>query len=604
MTAFTTRPEIAGSFGVVSSTHWLATATGMSILEQGGNAFDAVAAAGFVLQVVEPHMNGPGGEVPSILRKAGSDDVKVICGQGTAPAAATIDAFHALGLDMVPGNGLLPAVVPGAFGAWLLLIRDYGSLPLRQILEPAIAYARNGHPVVPPVSVVLNGVKRLFEEEWKSSAELYLPNGEVPQPGSLLRHPELAQTYERILAEAQAAGGDRVAQIEAARRAWYEGFVAETVDAFCRETPVMDTSGERHRGLLTADDMAVWRASVEAPTQYEYCGYTVFKTGPWGQGPVFLQQLALLKGFDLGDTGPDSAEFVHIVTECAKLALADRDAYYGDPDFVSVPLAMLLSDAYNEERRRLVANEASYELRPGEVPGHRNHIIERPIGSTKGIAYPEALTFAEPEVVQFSQEKKRLAASRGDTCHLDVIDRHGNMVAATPSGGWLHASPVIPGLGWGLTPRGEMFWLDKQSPSALAPRKRPRTTLTPSLAFRDGEPYMVFGTPGGDQQDQWAMHAFLRHVHFGLNLQASIDAPEFHTKHLADSFFPRECDYGHLALEGRFSADTIAALDARGHNVEVYEDWVLGHVCMASRGDGLLKAGASPRFMQGYAAGR
>ena len=354
MSAFTTRPEILGTFGVVASTHWLATATGMATLERGGNAFDAAVAAGFALQVVEPHLNGPGGDLPIILYSARRDATEVICGQGVAPRAATISAYRALGLDLVPGTGLLAAVVPGAFDAWLRMLRDHGTLPLRDVLAPAIGFAGNGYPLVPMISATIERVRDLFATEWQTSAAIYLPGGDVPAPGSLFRNPALAATYQRILAEAESVGGDREAQIEAARRAWYRGFVAEAIDRFCRSNEVLDVTGRRHRGLLTADDLAGWEASVEPPLTCDYHGYTLCKAGPWSQAPVALQQLALLKGFDLRGLSATDPAFVHTVVECAKLAFADREAFYGDPDFVEVPIATLLGEPYNAARRRLV----------------------------------------------------------------------------------------------------------------------------------------------------------------------------------------------------------------------------------------------------------
>jgi gamma-glutamyltranspeptidase/glutathione hydrolase len=604
MNTFTTRPEILGTFGVVASTHWLATAAGMSILEKGGNAFDAAVATGFALQVVEPHLNGPGGEVPIILYSAGTDRVDVICGQGVAPAAAKIAAYRDLGLDLVPGTGLLAAVVPGAFDAWLLMLRDHGTLELADVLAPAIGYAEGGFALVPNISKTIETVRALFETEWATSAALWLRGG-MPAAGSLFRNPVLADTYKRLLREA-GSGGSREARIEAARNAWYRGFVAEAIGRFCRETAAMDTSGERHRGLLAADDMARWSATVERPCTYDYHGYTLCKTGPWGQGPVALQQLALLKGFDLDGLSPEHPDFVHTVVECAKLAFADRESFYGDPDFVGVPLEILLSDGYNDARRRLVGDGASRELRPGHVPGYGAAPVVRVAdGADMDIAHGGAHGQGEPTGARFGELRlESTGAVRGDTCHLDVIDRWGNMVSATPSGGWLQSSPAIPDLGFCLSTRGQMFWLQDGLPASLAPGKRPRTTLTPSLALRAGKPYMAFGTPGGDQQDQWSLNVFLRHVHFGLNLQEAIDAPEFHTSHFPSSFYPRESRPGHVVLEGRFPPATIAALRQRGHDVEVDADWSLGRVSAAAKDGPLLKAAANPRFMQGYAFGR
>ncbi|HEX6120092.1 MAG TPA: gamma-glutamyltransferase, partial [Dongiaceae bacterium] len=348
MPNFTTRPEILGTFGVVASTHWLATAAGMAILEKGGNAFDAAVATGFALQVVEPHLNGPAGEVPIILYSATTKRIDVICGQGVAPAAATIEAYRAQDLDLVPGTGLLAAVVPGSFDAWMLMLRDHGTLELADVLAPAIGYAEGGFPLVPNIGNTIGEVRELFETEWPSSAALWLRGG-VPAAGSLFRSPQLAETYKRLVREAESGQG-RDARIERARDAWYRGFVAEAIDRFCRRTEAMDTSGERHRGLLKADDMARWAATVERPCTYDYHGYTLCKTGPWGQGPVALQQLALLRGFDLNGLGPQDPAFIHTVIECAKLAFADREAFYGDPNVVQVPIETLLSDEYNRDR--------------------------------------------------------------------------------------------------------------------------------------------------------------------------------------------------------------------------------------------------------------
>jgi gamma-glutamyltranspeptidase/glutathione hydrolase len=599
MNAFTTRPEIVGTFGVVTSTHWQASAIGMAVLEHGGNAFDAAVATGFALQIVEPHLNGPAGDVPMLIAPAGKP-VQVICGQGVAPAKATIEAYRDLGLDLIPGTGLLATVVPGAFDAWMLMLRDHGTMRLREVLKYAISLARTGHPLLGRVHRTIEGVRELFETEWATSAEIYLPGGKVPEAGALFANPLLADTYERILREAEAAGAGREEEIEAARRIWREGFVAEAVDDFCRNTEVLDASGRRHRGLLRGDDMAGWEASYEPPLTYDYHGYTICKTGPWGQGPVFLQQLAILKHFDLSAMGASSADFVHTVTEAAKLAFADREAFYGDPDFVNVPMDVLLSDDYNRARATLIGPSASLELRPGEVDGFGGEIPVPDAASGDGTAGA-----GEPTMARFDDHPtNERGMARGDTCHVDVIDRWGNMVAVTPSGGWLQSSPAIPGLGFCLNTRAQMFWLNEDTPASLQPGKRPRTTLSPSLCLRDGEPYMVFGTPGGDQQDQWTVHLFLRHVHSGANLQEVIDMPEFHTAHFPLSFYPRSSNPGSVFLEGRFAGETIDELRRRGHVITVEGDWAIGRCTAASRDGGILKAAASPRHMQGYAIGR
>jgi gamma-glutamyltranspeptidase / glutathione hydrolase len=604
-----TRPELRGTFGMVSSTHWLASATGMAVLERGGNAFDAAVAAGFVLQVVEPHLNGPGGEVPIIAYSADRDGALVVCGQGVAPAAATIAHFRDLGLDLIPGSGLLPACVPGAVGGWLELLGQLGTMRLRDVLEYAIGYADGGYPVLPRIADSVAGVEAIFREDWTGSAELYLPRGQVPRPGSSFRNPVLAATWRRLLAEAEAASSDRDAQIEAARATFYEGFVAEAVDRFVASTPALDSTGRRHRGLLTGEDMASWRAGVEQPLLVDYHGVQVCKTGPWGQGPVFLQQLRLLEGFDLEAMGAGSADFVHTVTECAKLAFADREAWYGDPLFSSVPIGELLDPAYADRRRKLIGEIASLDLRPGPVAGLEPQLPPQILEAARREPAGLAASEREPASLAASVGEPTLAGDNpdaNDTCHVDVADRFGNMVACTPSGGWLHSSPVIPELGFCLGTRGQMFWLAEGVPASLQGGKRPRTTLTPSLALRDGKPWLAFGTPGGDQQDQWTLTWFLNRLHFGMDLQLAMDAPNFHSEHFPSSFYPRESRPGVLAVEDRLGGAVIDELLARGHQVERSGDWTLGRLCAVGRDPetGFLMAAANPRGRQGYAAGR
>jgi gamma-glutamyltranspeptidase/glutathione hydrolase len=588
---FTTRPQLAGTFGMVASTHWLASAAGMAVLEQGGNAFDAAVAAGLVLQVVEPHMCGPAGEVPVIGFDARDGEVFVLNGQGPAPQSATVEAFGELGLDLVPGNGLLAACVPAAFGTWMLLLAAHGSLRLREVMQYAIGYAADGYPVVPGLSSVIGWAAGVFTGHWPTSAETYLRNGAPPAPGSRSANPVLAGVYQRILDEAEAAGSNREAQIEAARRAFYEGFVAEAIGGYLARASVMDGTGERHAGLLSAGDLAAWQASTEPPVTSGYAGLTVCKTGPWGQGPVFLQQLRLLDGLGLGEAAPGGVDHIHTVVECAKLAFADREAWYGDPAFTKVPLTDLLSPGYAAQRRALVGRSASRDLRPGSPGGAQPRL-------------PGFVTAPRPPALAGIWSGEPTLAHSGDTCHVDAADRFGNMVAATPSGGWLQSSPVIPGLGFCLGTRAQMFTLTPGLPNSLAPGKRPRTTLSPGLAMRGGEPYLAFGTPGGDQQDQWALSFFLNHVQFGMNLQEAIDAPAFHTRHFPSSFWPRESFPATVDLEDRAGPGVIEGLRARGHEVTVAPAWSLGRVSAVARDGGLLYAAANARGMQGYAAGR
>ena len=590
---FTTRPEIAGTFGAVATTHWVASAVGMSVLERGGNAFDAAVAAGFVLQVLEPHLNGPGGDSSILVHDARADRQYEVCGQGFSASAATIEAYAALGLDMVPGTGFLAATVPGAFGAWLLLLRQWGTWELADVLAPAIAYAKAGVPLVPRIPAAIERMRPLFEAEWPTSAAVFLPGGKPPPVDGLFANAAIGATYDRILREASGAG-TREARIEAAHDAWYKGFVAEAIGRFFDAQPLLDTSGERHRGLLTADDLAAWKPPHGPATSYDYGRHTVLKCGPWSQGPVFLQQLALLKGFPLGDMDPLGADFVHTVAECMKLAYADREAFYGDPDAAPVPLEALLSSAYNDGRRQLVGTP-SQELSPGVVEGFTTWVDHD--AHKRSDYLSRAPGAGEPTMA-------RLGASGGDTVHVDVIDRWGNMVAATPSGGWLQSSPVVPELGFPLGTRGQMFSLRPGLPNSLAPRKRPRTTLSPSLALRDGQAWMAFGTPGGEQQDQWSIIFFLRMVHHGLNIQQAIDMASFHSEHWPSSFWPRASRPNRLVLEGRFPVATVERLRTMGHEVDVGDDWSEGRLSAARLEQGIIRAGANPRGMQGYAVGR
>ncbi|GAA3359841.1 gamma-glutamyltransferase family protein [Saccharopolyspora gregorii] len=592
---FTTRPTLQGTHGMASSTHWLASAAAMAVLEDDGNAFDAAVAAGFVLHVVEPHLNGPAGEVPIIFAPAGRDPV-VLCGQGPAPAGATVEHYRDLGLELVPGTGPLAAAVPGAFDAWLLLLRDHGTKELADVLDRAIGYAENGHPAVECIGRTVRTVQDLFRAEWPGSAELYLPGGRPPAPGALLRNPALARTWRRVLAEA--TGPSREARIDAARRVWREGFIAEELAAAAAES-TMDSSGERHAGTLTGEDLARFSATYEEPARHDWNGWTVCKAGLWSQGPVLLQQLALLPdSLDLG-----TADYLHTLVEGTKLAMADREAWYGDGTDVTV--AELLDPDYNARRRALIGDRASHELRPGSPGGRTPRLsahVQRVQDGPLDLVAPAGA--GEPTVARDGE-------TRGDTCHLDVVDRWGNMIAATPSGGWLHSNPVIGELGFPLGTRLQMAWLEPGLPNSLAPGRRPRTTLTPSLALRGGEAVLAFGTPGGDQQDQWSTHFFLsvalrEPVRGGWDLQGAIDAPNWHTESFPGSFYPRAMRPGSVTVESRIGYSAIADLRRRGHDVTVGEPWSEGRLSAVARDPetGVLSAAANPRGMQGYAAGR
>ena len=581
--AFTTRPEIVGTFGVVTSTHWIASSAGMAVLERGGNAFDAAVTSAFVLHVVEPHMNGIGGDAVIMVQRREDELPMVVCGQGCASARATIAEFEARGLDKIPGEGLLAAVVPGAFGAWMATLRDYGTITLADALEPAIGYARHGVPLHDGAADSIARSASKFLERWPSSAEEFLLNGEPLQTNQLLRRPRYADMLDRIVREG--TGATREAQIDSAIEAFYRGFVAEHIGSFLAHEDA----------LIGTDDLAAWAPSCESPIMFDYRGWTVCKAPTWTQGPVLLQALALLEGLDL--VASSDSERTHVMVEAMKLALADREAWYGDPAVVDVPIRDLLDRGYNTSRRSLIRDDASDALRPG-APGGRTPVVPQYDTGARGSEPLAAANAARASVASPARE--------GDTCHLDVIDRWGNVVAATPSGGWLTSSPVVPGLGFPLGTRGQMFWLQTGLASSLRPKSRPRTTLTPSIALGPSGERMAFGTPGGDSQDQWCLQFFVNVVDRRMDLQAAIDAPFFQTNHAPDSFFPRRAEPLRLLIEDRVPEAARDELTRRGHHVVPAGSWTLGRNCAAMRdGDGTrVRAAASARHQQAYAVGR
>ena len=604
--SFTTRPTLQGTFGMTASTHWLATASAQAVLERGGNAFDAAAAGAFVLHVVEPHLNGPGGDMTGVFVTAGNpSEPVVLMGQGPAPATATREHYLAEGLELVPGAGALAAAVPAAVDAWLLLLRDHGTWELAEVLSFAIGYARNGHPLLDRVGSTIASVAGLFTEHWPTSAALWMPEGKVPAGGDIVRNTAYADVLEQLIAAGGVLKDDggkpapREARIDAARREWREGFVAKAAVAFLAE-PHRHSSGTDHAGVMTEADFAGFSAGYEPAATLEFRGHTIAKTGPWGQGPALLQTLAILDGFDDEYLDPSTALGVHTILEAQKLAIADREAYYGD---AAVPLDFLLSREYAAERRQLIGDKASHEFRPGKVPGHEPFLPPlRTEYLPPSLAARGERAFAgvgEPTVQPTGE-------TRGDTCHIDVVDQWGNMVSATPSGGWLQSSPAIPELGFCLGSRLQMTWLEDGAPSTLTPGKRPRTTLTPTLVLRGGQAVAALGSPGGDQQDQWQLLYLLRTIVGGYEPQQAIDAPAFHTTSIPGSFWPRTWTPGGAVVEDRLGDDVITELEARGHVVTRAGDWTLGRLSAVVRDPetGVLKAAANPRGAQGYAAGR
>ncbi|GAB3267953.1 gamma-glutamyltransferase [Sinomonas notoginsengisoli] len=603
--SFTSRPTLHGTFGMSASTHWLATASAQAVLERGGNAFDAATAAAFVLHVVEPHLNGPGGDMTGIFTTAEHPGRPVVLmGQGPAPAGATREHYLAEGLELVPGSGALAAAVPGAVDAWLMLLRDHGTWELEAVLEYAIGYARDGHPVLGRVCTTIASVADLFTEHWPTSAQQWMPGGKIPVAGEIMRNEAYAAVLELLIAAGAPANGaevpdSRESRIEAARREWREGHPARRAVEFL-STPHRHSSGTDHAGVMTEADFAAFQASYEEPLTLEFRGYTIAKTGPWGQGPALLQMLAILDGFDDERLDPSTALGAHTILEAQKLAIADREAYYGDAD---VDIAYLLSEEYAAQRRALITDRASMEFRPGSVPGRtpfcpplRAEYLPPALGGRGDAALAGV---GEPTV-------RANGETRGDTCHIDVVDRWGNMISATPSGGWLQSSPTIPGLGFCLGSRLQMTWLEEGAPSALEPGKRPRTTLTPTLVLKDGAAVTAVGSPGGDQQDQWQLLYLLRTLIGGYEPQQAVDAPALHTTSIPGSFWPRTWTPGGAVVEDRLGEDVISELERRGHLVTRAGDWALGRLSSVGRNplNGTLTASANPRGAQGYAAGR
>jgi gamma-glutamyltranspeptidase/glutathione hydrolase len=575
------RPVIRGTRLVVSCGHYLGSMAGMQMLARGGNAFDAGVAAVFAQMVLEFQSAGFGGECPMLLYSAQDRRVDAINGNTRAPAAATIEHYRSLGFELVPGDGFLSAGVCATPSSLLTVLERYGSLSLADVTAPAIELAANGFPMYDSFQRAIAGSAQHLREEWPSSAALLLDNDKVPAIGQTYRNPDLAATFEKLVeAEHNAHHLGRQSAIRAAHDRFYQGDIAQAIVDFQRETRTTHPGGPLASGLLTREDFADFQTRVERPASTTYRGYTVYKCGVWSQGPVMLQQLNLLEGFDLSAMGPGTVDYIHTVTEVAKLAFADREQYYADPDFVAVPLDGLLSKAYAQKRRGLIdARRASLAMRPGDPLRNEAEI-------------------AEGELVP-------AGAWQSGTTGTRVVDAMGNLFSATPSGGWLRSSPVVPGLGFALGSRIQMFWLDAQHPAGLAPRKQPRTTLSPSLATRDGSPYLAFGTPGGDQQDQWALQFFLNHVDFGMDIQDATDEPTFHSVHFPSSFYPRASTAGGLVVEASVSEEVRSALADRGHLVRTVDALTQGNVT-AVRIDpetGCLEGSSTSRGQKAYAIG-
>lgn len=568
---------VMGTQSVISTGHTLATEAGMQILRRGGNAADAAVAAGFALAVTKPHQNGIAGEVPMLVYAAGEQKTWAVSGAGVAPRAATLEQYQSYDIEVIPGDGFLPMTVPSAVATYLLVLERFGTLRVADVLAPAVELAGRGFPMYDALHDAIADCVERYNSEWPSSANKFLHDNEAPPCGFIWKQPHWAATFQTLI-DRDCEQTDRAAGCAAARDAFYQGPVAEQMAEFCQSTEVDDASGEAHRGLLSVEDLASFEAGLEDPVTTVWQDLEIHKCSTWTQGPVLLQTLNLLKGYDLAGMGHNSAEAIHTITECMKLAFADREFYYGDPDFSDVPMEKLLSDAYADQRRALVdPDRASEELRPGD----RDPLV------VSGLADVETC-FAD-----------------GDTTNFEVIDAAGNMVSGMPSGAWLMSSPVVPGLGFPLGTRGQMFSLTAGHPNCIAPGKRPRQTLTPSLATHGGRPCMVFGSPGGDCQDQWALQFLLNVTIYGLSLQEAVEAPTFWTQHFPNSFYPRGAEPASLYIERRVPESVCDILAGRGHDVMLQPAFAGGNTLAASidPDSGLRCAAASPRLNPASAAG-
>ena len=572
MPKFTTRPVIMGRKGVVTAGHYLAATAGYRIIEKGGNAVDAAASMSICVNLLEPQSCGIAGEVPVLIYSAKEQKSYAISGVGWSPEDFSIEWCKNNGIDLIPGDGYLPITVPAPIGTWALALAKFGTLSFADILAPAIELAEYGYPMYESLRDTLSKGKEKYLNLYPTTGEIYLPKGKVPEIGDLLINADFANMLKLIVSEEKSnIHKGRIAGIEAGCNAFYKGAIAENILEFISNNPVEDASGSSHTGLLSDKDLAEWNAEIDTPLQYNYRGVDVLKCSSWTQGPVFLQQLAILQNYNLKSMRHNSSEYLHTIIEAAKLAFADREAYYGDPKFDDVPFDYLLSDKYNKKRSSLISNEASMELRPGainnsRIPEYTNDTVQDNNRYALGVE---------------KRPTKNLGlghAHMGDTTHLDAIDKYGNMVAATPSGGWLGTSPVVKGVGFPMGTRGQMFYLNPMRPNALEPRKRPRATLTPSMVTINGKPDMVFGTPGGDSQDQWTLQFFLNYYEFGMNLQEALDASTVHSIHFPSSFYPREAFPGQISAENNIPAKTIEELEQKGHIVNKTNSWAHGKV--------------------------
>jgi gamma-glutamyltranspeptidase/glutathione hydrolase len=561
--------------GLVVSGHSLTSMAGMRMLLGGGNAFDAVVAAGFAAAVVEPTASySLATEGVGMLYHAASNTMQAISGQGVAPQGATVAFFRDRGLAKIPtGPGPqahLSFTVPGVVDAYLHVLATYGTKTVQEVLEPAIEYAEHGFPMYEYMHRLLNiaETRQQFALYPPGGSEVFYPDDATPAVHSLFRQPQLGHTLQLLVSAERAAGGTRLAGIGAARAMFYEGDIARRLVGF----------SQRLGGLLQAEDLARYHASLESPITTTFAGYEIHTQSTWTQAAVLLQALNMLEHLNVRALGHNTPAYIHTVTEVLKLAFADRECYYGDPDFTAVPIAGLLSKAYAARRAQLVGRLASPDLPAPGQPGLA--------GEAVGLRAMEAMR----------QETGTPVAAEDGTTHLAALDRDGNMVCFTPSGGVFRKSAFAPELGCTLSTRSEMFFVDEHHPNGLQPGKRPRTTLISYLACRNGVPVMTFGCPGGDDQAQANLQLMLNVFVFGMNLQQAVEAPRFATQSMPNSFYPRTYRPAQLNLEQAIPDDVAQQLAAWGHKITRVGACGIGAiVTQRDPASGVLMGGADPR---------
>ncbi len=577
---FLTRPEIIGSFGVVTSTNARASSIGLRVLEQGGNAFDAAVAVGLALNVLEPEYNGFGGEVVALARLADTRTVKVLCGQGVAPRTATCEQFLELGYKEMPSVGLLAATVPGAFDAWMLMLRDLGTMTLRAVLSPTMEICNAGVPLSRDVRRKLAQVATRFQGAgWEASSRIYMAAISQPDEALTLQNEDLSSTLSALLTHSELGRSTREEQIDSARSYFYKGPIGLAVASFSGRRSLSKIDIETG-GLIERADLEQWKAHWEDPVTTNYKGWTVHKSGPWSQGPVMLEHLNVFEEICPNPAACTNEAYVHALIESGKIAFNDRDLLYGDPNFSEIPLEDLLSKTYAKSRAKEITDAATIEALT--------------------ISYPD---MADPSSDFYKANTRQSPGFEGDTCHFDIIDRLGNVVSATPSGGWLQDSPAIPKLGFSLNTRSQMFNLREGHPNALGPRKRPRTTLSPTIATHDGGRILSFGTPGADYQDQYNILLFLRYVVFGCSLQEAVESVSFRSEHFVASVPPYGIKPGLISIEQRFPEKDLECLRRRGHLIAKKPDYSMSPCTAAVWEGGILRAAAGPTEQRGYAVG-